>query len=70
VSEPREAQGSGQCGVWVLDLRSAEVVAFLRFTGSIREVQAVNVLPMRYPELLNEEHDLVANSFYLPENAG
>ena len=38
-----------QCGVWVLDIRTAETVAFLRFSGSVQEVFAVQVLPSRSP---------------------
>ena len=30
-----------QCGVWVLDIRTAGTVAFLRFSGSVQEVFAV-----------------------------
>ena len=58
-----------QCGVWVLDIRTAETVAFLRFSGSVQEVFAVQVLPTRFPELLNEDHELLAGAFYLPTGA-
>ena len=58
-----------QCGVWVLDIRTAETVAFLRFSGSVQEVFAVQVLPTRFPELINEDHELLAGAFYLPTGA-
>jgi len=54
------------CGLWVLDTRTGETVAFLRFTGTVQEVFAVHALPTRSPELINEEHELLGNAFYLP----
>jgi len=55
-----------QSGVWVLDLRTAETVAFLRFAGSVQEIFAVQTLPARYPELLTANHDLIGEAFFLP----
>ena len=58
------------CGLCVLDLNTAQVVAFLRFEAGVEEVFAVRVLPgMRYPELLNEGEDAIADSFILPDDA-
>lgn len=58
-----------QCGVWVVDLRSGQVVAFLRFEGSVQEIFAVQVLPgIGYPELLDDTADeALSNSFVLPD---
>ncbi|MFL5330679.1 MAG: TIGR03032 family protein [Gemmataceae bacterium] len=56
------------CGVWVVDLRTGQIVAFLRFEEGVQEIFSVLVLPYRFPELLNEEDDeFLANSFMLPD---
>ena len=58
------------CGVWVLDIRSGNTVAFLRFSGSVQEIFAVQVLPgIRYPELLIADHELIAGTFFIPPEA-
>lgn len=59
-----------RCGVWVVDILSGETVAFLRFEAGVREVFAVQLLPMRYPDLINEPDDpLIDESFILPDAA-
>jgi len=58
------------CGVWVVDLRTGQTVAFLRFEDAVQEVFAVQVLPgLRYPELGPEEPKLLADSYDLPATA-
>jgi hypothetical protein len=58
------------CGVWVVDLRTGGIVAFLRFEDAVQEVFAVQVLPgLRYPELAPEDPKLLADSYDLPSAA-
>lgn len=63
------------CGMWVVDVRSGETVAFLRFEAGVQEVFAVQVLPgIRYPDLLTghdekESDELLENAFVLPDAA-
>jgi uncharacterized protein (TIGR03032 family) len=62
------------CGMWVVDVRTGQTVAFLRFESGVQEVFAVQVLPnIRYPEILTEEADadgsILADSFVLPDAA-
>jgi uncharacterized protein (TIGR03032 family) len=59
------------CGVWVVDLRSGQTVAFVRFEDQVQEIFGVQVLAgFRYPELLTEtNHERVAESFVLPDEA-
>ncbi len=62
------------CGLWVVDIRTAQTVAFLRFEAGVQEVFAVQVLRnIRYPEILTEEADaetkILADSFVLPDTA-
>lgn len=58
------------CGMWVVHLLNGQVVAFVRFEEGVQEIFAVEVLPLRFPELLNEPNDdNIANSFMLSEEA-
>ncbi len=55
------------CGIWVVDLRSARIVGFLRFEGQVQEIFDVQVLPnCRYPELLEPEDERIQGAFVLP----
>jgi uncharacterized protein (TIGR03032 family) len=54
------------CGVAVVDLVTARVVGLLRFEDAVQEVFAVAVLPHRFPELINDDEALLANSFVVP----
>jgi uncharacterized protein (TIGR03032 family) len=59
-----------QCGVYVIDLRTGETAAFLRFEGDVQEIFDVQVLPgMRYPELLELTDPLVSTSYTVPDEA-
>jgi uncharacterized protein (TIGR03032 family) len=58
------------CGVWVVDIRTGQTVAFLRFEEAVQEVFAVQVLPgLRYPEIAPDDHKLLADSYDLPTEA-
>jgi uncharacterized protein (TIGR03032 family) len=55
------------CGVWVVDVRSGAVVAFLRFDGAVQEVFDVALLRgVRHPEIAEPASPEVARSFVLP----
>ncbi len=55
------------CGVWVVDLRSGQIVALLRFEGQVQELFDVQWLPHRHPDLLDDDDPRVANAFVLPD---
>lgn len=58
------------CGVWVVDVRTGQTVAFLRFEDAVQEVFAVQVLPgLRYPEIAPDDDNLLMDSFDLPSEA-
>ncbi len=58
------------CGVWVVNLETAQVIAFLRFEDAVQEIFSVSVLPgIRYPELINWDQKLLSSSFILPDEA-
>jgi uncharacterized protein (TIGR03032 family) len=58
------------CGVWVVDLRSGEAIAFVKFEDAVQEIFAVEVLPgTRYPDVLNDDKERLDSSFELPDDA-
>ena len=57
------------CGVWVIHIESGETIGFVKFEDAVQEIFAVEILPTRYPELINENRELLAGSFELPEEA-
>jgi hypothetical protein len=50
----------------VVDLVTARLLGLLRFEDAVQEVFAVAVLPHRFPELINDDESLLANSFVVP----
>jgi uncharacterized protein (TIGR03032 family) len=62
----RLAENERTCGVCAIDLTTGLVVALLRFEAAVQEVFAVTVLSRRYPELINEDEELLENSFVIP----
>ncbi len=68
---PITEQEDRSSGVWVVDTDCGEVVAFLRFDGSVREIFAVSVLHnIRFPELVVDDQQLLSDAFVLPEVEG
>ncbi len=58
------------CGVWVVDIRNGQTVAFLRFEGTVQEIFAVQVLSdIAHPDIVNEPGEQRDNSFVLPDDA-
>src|SRR5262249_5933648 len=51
----RLTENERTCGVCVIDLRSGQVVALLRFETAVQEVFAVTVLGRRFPDLINDD---------------
>lgn len=58
------------CGVWVVNVRTGRVEAFLQFEGGgVREIFAVQVLPHRFPEIIDWDETLMGSSYVLPDAA-
>ena len=55
-------------GVWVVDLESGQIVAFLVFTGNVQEVFEVKVLPHKFAAVLDFQTPFLANSYELPDS--
>lgn len=58
------------CGVWVLNVVTGQTVAFVKFEDAVQEIFAVQVLPgARWPDVINDDDTLLADSFVLPDDA-
>jgi len=58
------------CGIWVINIETAQTVGFLRFEGGVQEIFAVQVLRgMRFPELLEWNDERLSTSYVLPDEA-
>jgi uncharacterized protein (TIGR03032 family) len=58
------------CGVWIVDVRNGNAVAWLKFEGTVQEIYEVLALPgTRYPEIVEPMADLVDAGFVLPDSA-
>ncbi|MDP6717934.1 MAG: TIGR03032 family protein [Pirellulaceae bacterium] len=58
-----------KCGVAIVDLRSGQQVGFVHFQDAVQEIFAVELLPHRFPDLLEPADELVGNSYALPPAA-
>lgn len=57
------------CGVWVVNIETGETVAFLRFEQGVQEIFAVQVLPARFPEMLEWNDEKLKHSYVVPDAA-
>lgn len=57
------------CGVWVVNIETGETLGFLRFEQGVQEIFAVQVLPARFPEMLEWSDPHLMNSYVLPDAA-
>lgn len=57
------------CGVSLIDLRSGREIGFVRFQDAVQEIFAVQLLPHRFPEILQMDSELLSNTYSLPEEA-
>jgi uncharacterized protein (TIGR03032 family) len=56
-------------GVWVVNIKTGEIVSFIEFTDGIDEVFAVSVLPHRHMEMFNFDHEVSHGNYMIaPED--
>jgi len=56
-------------GVWAVHVATGKTIAFLKFTGGVQEIFAVQAVPgVLFPEIVHEG-DLLASAYALPEKA-
>jgi len=58
------------CGVWVIDLRNGQTVAWIEFQDAVQEIFAVQLLPgKQFPDVINDDRKRIGNSYVLPDEA-
>lgn len=56
--------------MWVVNLYSGEIVAFMKFEDAVQETFAVEFMrDSTYPKLVNEDRELLVGCYQLPEAA-
>jgi uncharacterized protein (TIGR03032 family) len=56
-------------GVWAVHLQTGKTIAFLKFTGGVQEIFAVQAVPgVLFPEIVHEG-ELLGSSYALPDKA-
>jgi uncharacterized protein (TIGR03032 family) len=55
------------CGVWVVNIQSGRVAAYVKFEDALQEIFAVQAVPFRRPDVLNDDAARLAESFVVPD---
>ena len=64
-----EREQDRKCGVWIVDIESGETVGFLCFSGGVQEIFSVQLVPWKYPALLDHHDPLLHTSYSIPDEA-
>ena len=64
-----EREQDRKCGVWIVDIETGETVGFLVFSGGVQEIFSVQLVPSRYPALLDLNDPLLHTSYSIPDDA-
>jgi uncharacterized protein (TIGR03032 family) len=57
------------CGVWVVNIESGQVIAYVKFEEALQEIFAVRAVPFRRPDVINDDAARLAESFVLPDES-
>ena len=57
------------CGVSVVHIPSGRLVGFVKFEEALQEIFAVQILNRRYPDIINDDPEVLAQSYVLPDEA-
>jgi uncharacterized protein (TIGR03032 family) len=56
-----------RCGIWVIDVRSGQVVESMQFQSGVEEVFAVQVMSgIRFPEIVGFQEETLSRTYILP----
>lgn len=58
-----------KCGVWIVDIEAGDTVGFLVFSGGVQEIFSVQLVPQKYPALLDLNDPLLQNCYSIPDQA-
>lgn len=64
-----EREQDRKCGVWIVDIESGATVGYLVFSGGVQEIFSVQLVPWKYPALLDLNDPLLRTSYSIPDAA-
>lgn len=64
-----EREQDRKCGVWVVDIEVGQTVGFLEFSEGVQEIFSVQLLPWKFPALLDFNDPLLSTSYSIPDDA-
>ncbi len=64
-----EREQDRKCGVWIVDIETGQTVGFLVFSGGVQEIFSVQIVPWKYPALLDMNDPLIRTSYSIPDAA-
>jgi uncharacterized protein (TIGR03032 family) len=55
------------CGIWVIDIRTSQIIAFLKFHHTVEEIFSVALVQgHQYPLVINEDTEILGLSYIIP----
>jgi uncharacterized protein (TIGR03032 family) len=58
------------CGVWVVNIDTGEIAAWVKFEDAVQEIFAVEALAhARFPDVVIDDREILAGTFILPDDA-
>ncbi len=64
-----EREQDRKCGVWIINIETGNTEGYLAFSGGVQEIFSVQVVPGKFPALLDLNDPLLATSYSLPDSA-
>jgi len=64
-----EREQDRKCGIWIVDIESGQTVGFLEFSEGVQEIFSVQLVPWKYPALLDFNDALLHSSYSIPDSA-
>lgn len=64
-----EREQDRKCGVWIIDIENGQTVGFLEFSEGVQEIFSVQLVPWKYPALLDFNDPLLRTSYSIPDAA-
>ena len=64
-----EREQDRKCGVWIVDIETGDTVGYLVFSGGVQEIFSVQLVPWKYPALLDLNDPLLHTSYSIPDEA-
>ena len=64
-----EREQDRKCGIWIVDIETGQTVGFLEFSEGVQEIFSVQLVPWKYPALLDFTDPLLGTSYSIPDEA-